>query len=157
MLSDLSVRSVMSVVEFGVAGCMDAAIVRFAKICHSQCVRVFKNKWFDRFARKVGISDDDLKSIVTDLENGQWDANYGGDVYKKRIARRGSGKSGGYRAIIIFKKENRAYFSYAFPKTEKSDITDKEEQDLKKRAKDFFGLTDEQIQARLAEGSLVAI
>jgi hypothetical protein len=120
-------------------------------------VRIFKNKWFDRFARKFGISDTDLKTIVADLENGIWDANYGGDIYKKRIARKGQGKSNGYRAIIIFKKENRTYFSYAFPKTEKSDISDNEEDAIKVRAKNFFNLTDELIKTRIDNGSLLEI
>lgn len=120
-------------------------------------MRIFKNKWFDRFARKAGISDADLKAIADDLEKGIWDANYGGDVYKKRIARKGKGKSNGYRAIIIFKKENRTYFSYAFPKTEKSDISDSEEKDFKKLAAKVLEYTDVQIQGLLDEGSLIEI
>jgi hypothetical protein len=73
-------------------------------------VRIFKNTQFARFARKAGISDDDLKSIVSELESGQWEACYGGDVYKKRIARLGHGKSGGYRAIIIFRSGKVTYY-----------------------------------------------
>ena len=120
-------------------------------------MRIFKNTWFDRFARKAGISDADLKAIVADLENGIWDANYGGDVYKKRVARAGAGKSGGYRAIIIFRTENRTYFSYAFPKSKKNDISDKEKQELKNRAGQIFALTDSQIQGRIDEGSLIEV
>ncbi|GMO44522.1 MAG: type II toxin-antitoxin system RelE/ParE family toxin [Termitinemataceae bacterium] len=120
-------------------------------------MRIFKNKWFCRFAEKARISDNDLKAIVADLENGVWDANYGGDVYKKRIARTGQGKSRGYRAIIFFKQENMIYFSYAFPKSEKSDINDKEEAKLKARAKTTLSLTDAEIQARLDEGVMIEI
>jgi hypothetical protein len=35
-------------------------------------VRTFKSKWFSRFAQKEGITDDELKDIVNDLEQGQW-------------------------------------------------------------------------------------
>ena len=120
-------------------------------------MRVFKNKWFNRWAKKAGITDDVLRNIVNELEQGIWEANYGGDVYKKRVARQGEGKSGGYRSIIIFRSERITYYNYGFPKSEKSDITDKEERFYKKRAEDFLKLTDEQIQARLNEGSLIEI
>jgi hypothetical protein len=120
-------------------------------------VRIFKNTWFDRFARKAGISDNDLKAIVADLENGIWDASYGGDVYKKRAARAGEGKSGGYRAIIIFRTDKITYYTYGFPKSKKDDITDKEEAKLKVRAKNFFNLTDDQIKTRVDNGSLIEI
>ena len=91
---------------------------------------------------------------MNELEQGIWEANYGGDVYKKRVARQGEGKSGGYRSIIIFRSERITYYNYGFPKSEKSDIT---ERFYKKRAEDFLKLTDEQIQARLNEGSLIEI
>jgi hypothetical protein len=120
-------------------------------------LRIFKNPWFDRFARKAGISDADLKSIVADLENGMWDANYGGDVYKKRVARKGQGKSGGYRAIIIFRSEKITYYTYGFPKSKKDDISDEEERLFKATAKDVLGWTDVQIQARLDNHSLIEI
>jgi hypothetical protein len=58
-------------------------------------VRIFKNAWFLRFARKEGIGDDELRDIVDELEAGQVDADLGGDVYKQRLARPGEGKSGG--------------------------------------------------------------
>ena len=56
-------------------------------------VRVFKNTWFARFARKEGISDEELRDIVDQLEAGEADVDYGGDVYKIRVARPGEGKS----------------------------------------------------------------
>jgi hypothetical protein len=33
-------------------------------------VRIFKNTWFTRFARKEGITDDELSDIVNQLEAG---------------------------------------------------------------------------------------
>jgi hypothetical protein len=89
-------------------------------------VRIFKNTWFSRFAKKEGITDDDLKSVVSDLEKGLWDADLGGAVYKKRIARSGEGKSGGYRTIVFFKSGFRAFFPYGFAKSDKENIADDE-------------------------------
>jgi hypothetical protein len=120
-------------------------------------VRIFKNAWFDRFARKAGINEDTLKAVAGELEKGNWDASYGGDVYKKRVARPGEGKRGGYRAIIIFRSGKTTYYIYGFPKSAKDDITEKEEQYYKKRAYDILSLTDAQIRARLEEGSLIEI
>jgi hypothetical protein len=41
-------------------------------------VRVFKNTWFNRFAVKEGITDNELLEIVDQLEAKQADANLGG-------------------------------------------------------------------------------
>jgi hypothetical protein len=54
---------------------------------------------------KEGITDNELKEIVKQLENGQFYANLGGGVYKMQLARPSEGKSGGYRVIVIFKSE----------------------------------------------------
>lgn len=80
-------------------------------------MRIFKNKWFAKFASKEGISDEKLIKAVEDAEAGNIDADYGGDVIKQRIARPGKGKSGGYRSIILYRKENRAFFVYGFAKS----------------------------------------
>jgi hypothetical protein len=124
---------------------------------YRSAVRIFKNKWFDRFARKAGISDDSLKSAAADIEKGLWDANYGGDVYKKRFARKNAGKSGGFRSIIIFRAKKLTYFAYAFPKSGKDDINDKEERMLKADAADILEYTEAQLQARVDEGSFIEI
>jgi hypothetical protein len=36
-------------------------------------VRIFKNTWFSRFARKEKINDEELREIVKQLESGQAD------------------------------------------------------------------------------------
>ncbi|MBI1791105.1 MAG: type II toxin-antitoxin system RelE/ParE family toxin, partial [Acidobacteria bacterium] len=43
------------------------------------CVRVFKSRWFHRFARKEGIADAALREAVARAEKGQIDAGLGGD------------------------------------------------------------------------------
>jgi hypothetical protein len=56
-------------------------------------------------------------------EAGLIDADLGGGVIKQRVARRGGGKSGGYRAIILFRKESRAIFVFGFAKKDQDNIT----------------------------------
>jgi hypothetical protein len=56
-------------------------------------VRIFKNAWFVRFARRQAIPDSALRDAVERAETGRIDADLGGGVLKQRVARRGQGKS----------------------------------------------------------------
>jgi hypothetical protein len=82
-------------------------------------VRIFKTKWFSRFARQADIDDAKLVETIRNIENGLIDADYGGGLIKQRIARDGEGKSGGFRSIIAFKSETRSIFVFAFSKAKK--------------------------------------
>jgi hypothetical protein len=112
-------------------------------------VRIFKNKWFHRFAHKEGITDSELKEVIKQLENGQFYADLGGGVYKMELARKGEGKHGGYRSIVVFKSEFRAFFIYGFPKSKRDNISDKELKVFKGKAKDNLAFTDEEISQLL--------
>ena len=83
---------------------------------------VFNSKWFVNFALKEHISDATLCGAVNDAEIGNIDAEYGGGVIKQRVARPNKGKSGGYRTIILFRRGDRAFFVYAFPKSGRDNI-----------------------------------
>jgi len=120
-------------------------------------VRVFKNTWFTRFARKEGISDEELREVVKELEAGQPDVDYGGDVYKMRIARPGEGKSGGYRVVVIFRSEERTFFVYGFAKSDKDNIDRKEKSDYKELAKKYMHLSDEMIDRAVKSGKFIEI
>lgn len=97
-------------------------------------MRIFKNKWFARFARKEGITDQQLINAVAEVESGKIDANYGGGVIKHRIARAGGGKSGGYRSIILYMRGSRAYFVYGFSKNDRDSLRKDQEVHFKKLA-----------------------
>ena len=120
-------------------------------------MRVFKNTWFTRFARKEGISDEELRDVVKQLEAGQPDADLGGDVYKMRIARIGEGKSGGYRVIVFFKSEEKTFFVYGFAKSDRANIGQGELRAFKDDAKDQLALTDEQIEVWLENKTLIEV
>jgi hypothetical protein len=114
-------------------------------------MRIFKVNWFTRFASKVGIQDDELKSAVNSLEVGQVDANLGGGVYKVRIARPGEGKSGGYRVIVFFRSGDRTFFVYGFAKSDRPNISRKEVRLLKRQAKELLFMSDAQINRAVQE------
>jgi hypothetical protein len=71
---------------------------------------VYKTKPFARFAHKARISDSELWETAWLANSGAIDANLGGGVIKQRIARAGEGKSGGSRAIILFRFKTRLVF-----------------------------------------------
>ena len=121
-------------------------------------VRIFKYKWFHRFAGKEGITDNELKEIVKQLENGQYYADLGGGVYKMRLARQQEGKkSGNYRLIVIFKSEFRTFFAYGFSKSKMSNVEGNELKGFKKQAKEYLSLTEEQIKSMLKIKDLIEI
>jgi hypothetical protein len=115
-------------------------------------MRIFKNKWFIKFARKEGINNKTLVEAVENVEAGNIDANYGSGVLKLRIARPGAGKSGGYRTIILYLKGSRAFFVYGFSKKDRDNITKDEENYFKKLAKLTLGLSEEDLSTLLDEG-----
>jgi hypothetical protein len=120
-------------------------------------VRIFKNTWFTRFADKEGIMDSDLRELVNQLEAGQAEADLGGGVYKVRFARLGEGKSGGYRIIVFFQKEERTFYIYGYAKSDRSNVSQKELKRLKKQAGSMFSMSEDQIQAALKEGVVIEI
>ena len=108
-------------------------------------MRVFKNAWFERFARKQRISDKALLDAIDRAEKGQVDANLGGGVIKQRVARQGQGKSGGFRTIILYKHEERAFFVFGFAKSDQDNIDKVEEAQFKKTASFVLDLSDSQL------------
>ena len=73
-------------------------------------MRIFKNAWFERFARKQNISDKAMAQAIERAEQGLIDADLGGGVIKQRVARPGQGKSGGFRTVILYRTTERAFF-----------------------------------------------
>ena len=81
-------------------------------------MRVFKTKLFSRRAKDMGLDDSALFNAAREISQGSFEANLGGNIYKKRIALGNRGKSGGARTIVAFKIKDKAIFLYGFPKNE---------------------------------------
>ena len=120
-------------------------------------VRIFKSRWFHRFARKEGIADAALREAVARAEKGQIDADLGGEVIKQRIARPGRGKSKGYRTIILFRRGTKAFFEYGFSKSQRANINNDEETRFKEAAKHVLALTEKQLAELLKRGDFVEV
>ena len=120
-------------------------------------MRIFKSKWFQRFARKEGIADAVLSDAVARAEKGQIDADLGGEVIKQRIARPGEGRSKGYRTIILFRRGAKAVFVYGFAKSQRANIDHDEKEQFKQAAKHVLALTDKQLAELVKRGDFVEV
>jgi hypothetical protein len=120
-------------------------------------VRVFKNGWFQKFARKEKISDAMLCEAIARAERGQIDADLGSGLIKQRLARPGAGKSGGFRTLVFFRTQQRAVFAFGFAKSDMANLDDADEAYLRKAAKLVLGFTDEQMDAEVVAGRMLEV
>ncbi|OFM31396.1 type II toxin-antitoxin system RelE/ParE family toxin [Neisseria sp. HMSC068C04] len=120
-------------------------------------MRIFRNQWITKFAKKHKISDSELIEAVERAGKGVIDADLGGGVIKQRIARQGQGRSGGYRSLIFFRHGERAFFMTAFAKNDRENITDKELAELKKAAAIILAMTETDIEQAKSNGTFTEI
>lgn len=117
-------------------------------------MQVFKTKWFARFARDEGIADKSLRGAIVRAERGLVDADLGGGLIKQRVARRGQGRSGGYRTIIAYRTNRRAVFLFGFAKSEMENIAPNQLTAARDIAKKLLAADSAQIARDLEEGQL---
>ena len=117
-------------------------------------MRIFKTKWFVRFARDERISDNSLRQAIERAERGNVDADLGGGVIKQRVARAGQGRSRGYRVLIAYRAGDRAVFLYGFAKKERENIGDDELATLRELAAAWFAADKEHLEQAMQEGIL---
>ncbi len=120
-------------------------------------MRIFKDKFFARFARREAIGDDALCATIAAAERGLIDADLGGGVIKQRVARPGAGKSGGYRTLIFFRKGDRAFFVLGFAKNDRDNIGPNDLAILKRTAAETLALTDDEIATLLEKELLIEV
>jgi hypothetical protein len=78
-------------------------------------------------------------------------------LLKKRVARAGQGKSGGFRTLVATNKGSRWFFMYGFTKNQRSNIDKDEEEALKKLAVQFLSLTEYALGKAEQSGELVEV
>lgn len=118
---------------------------------------VYKTRWFDRWARKQGLTTPSLCAAVREMTAGLYDADLGGGLLKKRIARPGQGKRGGFRTLVATNKGTRWLFVYGFPKNERSNIDKDEEDALKQLAAHLLSLTAQALGQAQRAGELMEV
>ncbi len=119
-----------------------------------ESIRIYKLKWFKRWASKEGLSDSVLKLAIAEMQQGLVDADLGANVYKKRVPLLGQGKSGSLRTLIAFQVNNKAFFIYGFSKSTRSNISVKEMKSLKLLAKELLNYSEEKLKKAIDSGSI---
>lgn len=120
-------------------------------------MRIYKNAWFAKFARKEKIDDDALCDAIHRAEKGLIDADLGSGLLKQRVAREGAGKSSGYRTLIFFRSGERAIFVSGFAKNDKENMTADELAELKKAAKKSLAVSQTKMDEAVSIGRLIEV
>ena len=120
-------------------------------------MQTFKTKAFTRFADREGLEDAVLCEAVQRARNGLIDADLGGGVIKQRIARRGGGRSGGFRAIVLFRRGELAFFVYGFAKSSRGNLRRNELEAFRMLANEMLGLTEAGLSAASANGTIIEV
>jgi hypothetical protein len=119
--------------------------------------RSFKVKTFERWMRKVGLTDAMLRVAVAEMSRGLIDASLGGHLVKKRVARTGFGKRGGYRTIVAKKVDQHWFFLFGFEKSERSNIDQVELRVLQEIGETLLAFTEAELNGALQSGELLEI
>ena len=67
------------------------------------------------------------------------------------------GKSGGYRAIILFRRGERSFFVYGFAKSERANIDESEVRDFKELAAKLLAASDEDLKTLIELGEFTEV
>jgi hypothetical protein len=120
-------------------------------------MRVFKSKWFQKWATGEGLVDEALMTAVEEIEHGLIDARLGGHVVKKRVALPGRGKRGGSRTLVVYQQADKAFFVYGFAKNERANISEKELKALKLLATELLSYTKPSLTKAIKAGELIEV
>ena len=119
--------------------------------------RILKTRTFCRWLRKTLLTDTVLLKAIDEMERGLVDADLGGNVYKKRVALPGRGKSGSTRTLIATNRQNRWFFMFGFEKNDKENITQAELAYLQEVAQIFLGYSSDELQLAIAKGEFLEV
>jgi len=100
--------------------------------------RILKRRHFARWQTGEDLPDTVLCKAVKEMESGLMDADLGGFLYKKRVARPGSGKRGGYRTLLSAKIGSRYVFLHGFAKTTRRTSPRMKKRHCNSRARRFW-------------------
>ena len=118
---------------------------------------IYKTRWFDRWSRKQGLTTSGLCAAVREMAKGLFDADLGAGLFKKRIAKDGQGKSGGFRTLIATNKGSRWIFVFGFQKNVRSNIDKDEEEALKRLTAHLLSLSADAIDRARRAGELMEV
>lgn len=120
-------------------------------------LRVLKNRSFARSAEKEGLTDKALCKAAAEIESGLVDARLGGFLLKKRVAKPGRGKRGGFRIIVAHRQGDRLLCLYVFSKNQQDNIDEKELLALSEAGDVYMAMTTARLTELVANGILTEV
>jgi hypothetical protein len=78
-------------------------------------------------------------------------------IVAERIARPGQGKSGGFRAMIVYRRATRAVFVHGFAKNDRTNVTPDELAALKELASEILAYDDKRLARVVSFGTLIEV
>jgi hypothetical protein len=120
-------------------------------------LRIFKTRWFNRFARQELIEAAALKDAIDRASLGLIDADLGSGLIKQRVARQGQGRSGGYRVLIAFKLGDIAVFLFGFAKNARENVSADELLTLRELASAWSKADERTLKQAIENGTLIEV
>jgi len=121
-------------------------------------MRILKTKKFSNLAEDEGLTDETLRTAISEFENGLTGAALGGNLYKKRVAIGSKGKSGGLRTILVYKQaDDKVFCIHLFAKQDEENISQKALESFKLMADFMLSLDAKQISKSIEEKVLIEV
>ena len=111
-------------------------------------MRYLKNRFFKKDMKEYKLTNAYLKNVIDDIHNGRA-ISLGSKLYKIRAARKGGGKSGGFRNFFFWKKGELIVFCLLFGKNEQDNLDQDEKQVLKILSNEYECLTESEIKKNI--------
>ncbi len=92
------------------------------------------------------MKDQDLIEAIANMEAGLSSSDLGNHLFKIRVKKPHSGKSSGFRTIVVCRENDRAIFLYGFGKNERANISTSELQYFKKLGDDLLALDKDKLR-----------
>ena len=98
-----------------------------------------------------------LCEAVQEFESGLFEASLGNQLFKKRIALSGRGKSGGTRTILFYQEGKKLIFCFGFSKNEQDNLDSEQSVFLHKLSDTFQKMPDENVIKNIKYKEFVVI
>jgi len=73
-------------------------------------MKKLSTKWFKKWSKKVGLTNQDLLEAIKNLEDGLSTTDIGSHLFKVRVKREYSGKVQGSEQLLFIKKMTKQFF-----------------------------------------------
>jgi len=120
-------------------------------------MKKLKTKWVSKWAKKHKVDDEKLILAIEDLEDNLSSSNLGGGLFKVRVASTNSGKSGGFRTLIVYREDDKAVVVYGFAKKEQENLSKSELLAFKSLSKDILSQSDSDLKMAIEQGVFIPL